>query len=85
MTVPSQHAFPAIHHRVFANLLALAFGLTISSANAQDDPPQPVTIKVPTPKAWVGQRLPFSVQVRAPGSFVGATSFSLPQIPRTVI
>ncbi|WP_236696642.1 BatD family protein [Rhodopirellula islandica] len=72
-------------HYFSATFLALTLCLTVTQSIAQDNPPQPVTIKVPTPKAWVGQRLPFSVQVRAPGSFVGATSFSLPQIPRTVI
>ncbi|MFG0264487.1 MAG: hypothetical protein ACF8AM_04960 [Rhodopirellula sp. JB055] len=71
-------------HRVSATCLALALCLAVSPAIAEDEP-RPVTIDVPTPKAWVGQRLPFYVKVRAPGSFVGATSFSLPQIPRTVI
>lgn len=53
--------------------------------SADDETPQPVEIDVPNPKAWVGQRLSFTVKVRAPGSFVGATSFTLPQISRAVI
>ncbi|QDU51643.1 BatD family protein [Gimesia panareensis] len=34
---------------------------------------------------WVGQQVPFTVQLRAPGSFSGAAVFSLPEIPRVVI
>jgi hypothetical protein len=45
----------------------------------------PAAIRVPEAKAWTGQRLPFYVDLRAHGSFAGAASFSLPQIPRTVI
>lgn len=45
----------------------------------------PVAIRVPDATAWTGQRLPFFVELRARGSFAGATSFTLPEIPRTVI
>ena len=45
----------------------------------------PVEIRVPEAKAWTGQRLPFYVELRARGSFAGAASFSLPEIPDTVI
>ncbi|UUO07186.1 hypothetical protein M4951_02475 [Blastopirellula sp. J2-11] len=34
---------------------------------------------------WVGQRIPLFIELRAPGSFDGASSFSLPQIPQTVL
>lgn len=85
MTLQSQHAFPASSLHVLLIALALALAPTACHAVAADDPPAPVTIEVPNPKAWVGQRLPFFVKVRAPGSFVGATSFSLPQISRAVI
>ncbi|MEW4563137.1 hypothetical protein AB1K70_11460 [Bremerella sp. JC770] len=37
------------------------------------------------PKGWIGQRIPFFVDLRGPGPFVGAASFSIPQIPRVVI
>ncbi|WDQ17835.1 BatD family protein [Rhodopirellula sp. P2] len=84
MTLHSQPAFRAVPLHVLVITLAWALALD-APAIAADEPPKPVTIEVPTPKAWVGQRLPFFVKVRAPGSFVGATSFSLPQIPRTVI
>jgi hypothetical protein len=45
----------------------------------------PAAISVPETKAWTGQRLPFYVELRTRGSFSGATSFTLPEIPRTVI
>lgn len=44
----------------------------------------PVAIRVPEAKAWTGQRVPLFVELRARGSFAGAASFSLPEIPRTV-
>jgi hypothetical protein len=40
---------------------------------------------VPEPEAWTGQRLPLFVELRAEGSFKGAASFDLPEIPKTVI
>jgi len=45
----------------------------------------PVEIRMPETKAWIGQRLPFYVELRARGSFAGAASFSLPELPGTVI
>ncbi|ADJ27810.1 BatD family protein [Nitrosococcus watsonii] len=60
----------------------LAAVLLIGPATADVDP---VTVRIPKEEAWVGQRAPFFVQVKATGSFVGATSFSIPQVPRSVI
>jgi hypothetical protein len=45
----------------------------------------PAAIRVPETKAWTGQQLPFYVELSARGSFAGAASFALPEIPRTVI
>ena len=45
----------------------------------------PAGLDIPKPTAWVGERLPFFVELRANGSFVGAASFSLPVVPQTVI
>lgn len=45
----------------------------------------PVAIIVPDARAWVGQRLPFFVELRARGSFGGSAIFSLPEISRSVI
>lgn len=63
--------------------LALVIALLLPAIGAGD--PKPGTLRIPNPKAWVGQRVPFLVELRAPGSFDGAASFSIPQIPRTVI
>lgn len=46
---------------------------------------QPVSVRLPQEKAWVGQRLPFFIELRALGSFEGTASFDLPQIPGTII
>jgi hypothetical protein len=45
----------------------------------------PVTVNVPSPKAWTGQRLPFYVELRARGSFAGSSTFDLPQLSGTVL
>ena len=44
-----------------------------------------VTVDVAEEPVWVGQKATFVVNLRGRGPFVGAASFSLPQIPRTVI
>ncbi|MCC9609046.1 hypothetical protein LOC68_07200 [Blastopirellula sp. JC732] len=49
-----------------------------------DDVPA-ITSRFATEKPWVGQRIGYYVEVRAKGSFSGATSFSLPEVPQTVI
>jgi hypothetical protein len=46
---------------------------------------EPVALHVPDAEAWVGQRLPFYVALRAPGSFAGTASFDLPQLPGTLL
>jgi hypothetical protein len=45
----------------------------------------PVAVRVPTAKAWIGQRATFYVDLRAPGSFVGTASFELPQLSGTLL
>ena len=45
----------------------------------------PVVVRVPETKAWIGQRIPFFVELRAPGSFVGTAGFDLPEIPGTMV
>lgn len=45
----------------------------------------PAVISAPETKAWVGQRLPFFVELHNRGSFDGSPTFSIPQIPGTVI
>lgn len=64
---------------------ALGFFLLFTSTVVLEATAEQVEIRVPQPEAWMGQRLTFFVDLRARGSFSGATQFSLPQIPRTVI
>ena len=45
----------------------------------------PAVIRIPQPSAWTGQRLPIFIDLRAGGSFQGAASFEIPEIPGTVI
>ncbi|WP_425400776.1 hypothetical protein [Aeoliella sp.] len=66
--------------RTVAALLLLA--AIVHPASADVDL---VAIDVPQDKVWVGQKASFFVKLRGKGPFVGAASFSLPQIPRTVI
>ena len=56
--------------------------LTITSVKAEQ---APATISAPNTKAWVGQRLPFFIELNTRGSFDGSPTFSIPQIPGTVI
>jgi len=66
---------------VAAAFICLALTL---SANAFGNV-APAGIRVADETVWVGQRATFFVELRAPGSFVGAAGFTLPEIPRTVI
>ncbi|HUU36514.1 MAG TPA: hypothetical protein VMW48_20755 [Vicinamibacterales bacterium] len=45
----------------------------------------PVAVSAPETQAWIGQRVPFFVELRAPGSFAGTASFDLPQLPGTTL
>jgi len=46
---------------------------------------EPVSVSIPDATGWTGQRIPIFVELRSSGSFGGATSFSLPQIPRSIL
>lgn len=46
---------------------------------------EPVSVRVPNEKAWVGQRVPFFVELRANGSFAGSSNFELPQLPGAIV
>ncbi len=59
----------------------LGMAVAIQSLHAVD----PVSVTVPEPVGWTGQRIPIVVELRSPGSFGGATGFSLPQIPRSLL
>jgi len=45
----------------------------------------PVVMRQPEANAWIGQRVPFFVDLRAGGSFSGTASFDLPQIPGAIL
>jgi hypothetical protein len=45
----------------------------------------PAVIRAPVANAWVGQRLPFFIELHTRGSFDGSPTFSIPHIPGTVI
>ncbi len=44
-----------------------------------------VRLELGKPEAWTGERLDFFIELRADGSFDGAPSFDLPEVPGTVI
>lgn len=46
---------------------------------------EPVTVRVGLPTAWAGQRVPFFIALRAPGSFAGSAAFDLPEIPGCLV
>lgn len=45
----------------------------------------PVSLRGPRTEAWMGQRVPFYVELRALGSFVGAAAFDLPEVPGALL
>lgn len=67
--------------RLAAFTAMLFVALTVPAAAEVDL----VAVDVPNDSVWVGQKASFFVKLRGKGPFVGAASFSLPQIPRTVI
>ena len=44
-----------------------------------------VEVDVPQKEVWVGQKLSFYVTLRGEGPFVGAASFTIPQLARTLV
>jgi hypothetical protein len=63
-------------------IIVMTFAVTITATRAEV---APVAVRVPEAKAWIGQRVPFFVELRAPGSFEGTAGFDLPQIPGTLL
>ena len=57
--------------------------LTFSSAVRADV--APVAVRTPAAQAWIGQRVPFFIDLRAPGSFAGTARFDLPQLPGVML
>ncbi|MBK6287392.1 MAG: BatD family protein [Gammaproteobacteria bacterium] len=44
-----------------------------------------VAVRVEQRQAWIGQRVPFYVELRARGPFAGSPRFELPQLPGSVL
>ena len=63
-------------------MVALLFSLMHSDASAEIEP---VAVRISEQKAWVGQRVSFFVELRSTGSFEGAASFELPQLPGVLV
>lgn len=61
-------------------LLALVFFATCALAEIA-----PVGTETRATKAWVGERVPFFVELRAKGSFSGTPGFDLPQLGGTLL
>lgn len=62
-------------------LSALTLALPILTASA--DPS--LRLEVMEKEAWTGQRVRFFIELQADGTFAGAPSFDLPEIPRSII
>lgn len=63
----------------------VAFLLAAAGRSCLGADDQKVESKAKEPKGWIGQRIPFFVDLRGPGPFVGTASFSIPRVPRVVI
>ncbi|WP_417850836.1 hypothetical protein [Thalassoglobus sp.] len=69
-------------------MLSLCFRSSFESIFAQEkskEAVKTVQIEATKPEAWLGQKLSFYVKVKASGPFSGATSFSLPELPKVLI
>jgi len=64
--------------------LALFITLAVLGSAARAEV-APVSVRAPDAKAWMGQRVPFYVELRATGSYAGVANFDLPQLPGTII
>ncbi|PQO27311.1 hypothetical protein C5Y96_17355 [Blastopirellula marina] len=66
--------------------LIVWLAVLVSASLAMGADVKPVTLRLPDQDKtfWVGQRIPVFVEIRAKGTFSGATNFSLPQILQSV-
>lgn len=58
--------------------------LTVAASAAWADV-EPVVVKADQKEIWVGQRVAFSIELRSSGSFSGAASFDLPELPGAMV
>ena len=66
-------------------LFFLFLSATLTLSNVIRAELTPVVISAQSNETWVGQRTPFYVELRAPGTFSGTAAFELPQIPGAMI
>ena len=64
-------------------LILFVLSIIVQGVTAADF--KPAEVRVNDQTYWIGQRVPLFVELRAAGSFSGAASFSVPEIPRVVI
>ena len=65
--------------------IAIAFIMFFTLASTVLAATAPISVRLPDNKAWAGQRLPFFIELHAPGSFEGTASFDLPQLPGALL
>ncbi len=69
-------------HCIVGFVIVSLLGTSVLSAETE----VPLVVSnAPEPTVWKGEHARFFVELRAKGPFAGTASFSLPQIPRTVI
>lgn len=73
-------SWPGKQIALFGILLWLLGSATIANGQVP-----PVVVRAEKTTAWVGQRIPFFVELRANGSFAGTASFDIPQISGSLI
>ena len=59
--------------------------LPVGAQESGNEPQYRVEVDAPKKTAWLGQRIPFFVQLKAKGPFVGAAGFSVPQVPKVIV
>ena len=66
-------------------LTIAAFSLMAVFISAARGDVEPVVVRADQQEAWVGQRVSFFVELRSSGSFAGAASFDLPDLPGVMV
>lgn len=70
--------------RILAStIFALAALILYPILSLADD--SSVTVDVAKPNGWIGERIPILVELRTRGTFSGATSFDLPEVPGALL
>lgn len=62
-----------------------ALSVSLAGLAWSADPAPEVRIATGTGTAWTGQRIAFTIELRAPGTFDGSAAFDIPEVPGTAI